>query len=187
MSSTGPIYCTNHSNTETLLRCNKCGKPYCIRCLERTPVGYRCRECLSVQRAGYYTVTPVDYAVAMIAGMLISIIGGGIASLLGGIFFIASIFYAPFAGGIIAEVIRWPIQRRRGRYLWLVGCASLVLGGLIGAGFLPLTAFLFSGRGADLGTLLLALPVLGIRAIFNIGFLIYIVLGVGTVYARLRN
>ena len=187
MSSTGPLYCTNHPNTETLLRCNKCGRPFCIRCLERMPVGYRCKECLSVQRAGYYTATPVDYVVALIAGTLVSIVGGGIASLLGGFFFLAAIFYAPFAGGIIAEVIRWPIQKRRGRYLWLVGCLSVVVGGLIGAGFLPLIGFLFSGRVADLGALLLALPLLGIRAILNIGFLIYMVLGVGTVYARLRN
>ena len=185
--STAPIFCTNHPNTETLLRCNKCGRPFCIRCLERTPVGYRCKECLSVQRAGYYTATPLDYAVGAVAGTLGSIVGGGIAAALGGFFFIAAIFYAPFAGGIIAEVIRWPIQKRRGRYLWLVGCASVIVGGLIGAEFLPLIAFVFSGRGVDLATLLLALPVLGIRAIFNIGFLIYIVLAVGTVYARLRN
>ena len=185
--SSGPIYCTNHPNTETLLRCNKCGRPFCIRCLARTPVGYRCRECLNIQRAGYYTATPVDYTVAAIVGTLVSIVGGGIASVLGGFFFILAIFYAPFAGGIIAEAIRWPIQKRRGRYLWLAGCIGFVIGGLIGAEFLPLAAFLFSGRGADLGALLLALPVLGIRAILNIGFLIYMVLGVGTVYARLRN
>jgi hypothetical protein len=184
--STAPIYCTNHPNTETLLRCNKCGRPFCIRCLERTPVGYRCKECLSNQRAGYYTATSADYAVAVVVGTIVSMVGGGIAAVIGG-FFLIAIFYAPFAGGIIAEIIRWSIQKRRGHYVWLVACASVVLGGLIGAGFFPLGAILFSGRGADLLGLLLALPVIAIRAIFNIGFLIYIVLAVGTVYARLRT
>ncbi len=186
MSAT-PIYCANHPKTETLLRCNKCGRPFCVKCLERTPVGYRCRECLSNQRAGYYTATPSDYAIAALAGTLASIAGGAIAALIGGIFFLAAIFYAPFAGDIIAQVIRLPIQKRRGRYLWLVGCASLIVGGLIGVAFLPLVAFLMSGRGVDLIGLLFALPLLAFRAALNLGFLIYIVLAVGTVYARLRN
>jgi len=185
--SAAPIHCTNHPKTETLLRCNKCGKPYCIKCLERTPVGFRCKECLGIQRAGYYTATPVDYAVAAVVGTLASIVGGGIAAAIGGFFFLFAIFYAPFAGGIIAEAIRLPIQKRRGRYLWLVGCATVIVGGLIGAGFLPLVAFMFSGRGGGLLGLLLALPVIAVRAVFNIGFLIYVVLAVGTVYARLRN
>ena len=185
--SSAPIYCTNHPKTETLLRCNKCGRPFCLRCLERTPVGYRCRECLSNQRAGYYTATPIDYAVAALVGTLASMVGGGIAALIGGFFFLAAIFYAPFAGGIIAELIRLPIQKRRGRYLWLIGCVSLVVGGLIGVAFLPLVSILISGRGVDLIGLLFALPLLAFRAAFNLGFLIYIVLAVGTVYARLRN
>ncbi len=184
MSST-PIYCTNHPNTETLLRCNKCGRPFCIRCLERTPVGYRCKECLNVQRAGYYTATPVDYAVAAVVGTIASVVGGAIAAVIGGFFFLAAIFYAPFAGGIIAELIRLPIQKRRGRYLWLIGCVSVIVGGLIGAGFLPLLAVL--SRGIDLIDLVLALPIVAVRAVFNIGFLIYVVLAVGTVYARLRS
>lgn len=64
MSTDAPVFCVNHPQTETLLRCNKCGKPVCIKCVERTPVGYRCKECLNIQQAGYYTATPFDYAVA---------------------------------------------------------------------------------------------------------------------------
>ncbi len=180
-----PLYCTNHPQTETLLRCNKCGRPFCIKCLERTPVGYRCKECLSIQRAGYYTATPVDYVIVALVGVVASVIGGAIAALLGGIFLLLSIFYAPFAGGIISEAVHWSIQRRRGRYVWLVACASVVVGGLIGAGFFPLVALL--GRGLGLLGVLLSLPVVAVAAVFNLGFLIYIVLAVGTVYARLRN
>jgi hypothetical protein len=61
----------------------------------------------------------------------------------------------------------------------------VIVGGLIGAGFLPLVAIL--GRGIGLFDLMLALPLLAVRAVFNLGFLIYIVLAVGTVYARLRS
>ena len=61
MSTDAPVFCVNHPKTETLLRCNKCGKPVCIKCVVRTPVGYRCKECLNIQHAGYYTATPMDY------------------------------------------------------------------------------------------------------------------------------
>lgn len=180
MAST-PVYCTNHPNTETLLRCYRCGKPICVKCVRRTPVGLICKECLSNQQAGYYTATPVDYAVAAIAGILASIPGGAIAGLIG--FFLFEIFYAPFAGGIIAEVIRYAIRKHRGRYIWLVACATVVIGGIIGAGLVPLFSIL--GRAGPLFAMR-ALPALAMGAVFNIGFLIYLVLALGTVYTRLR-
>ncbi len=184
MTTDTPLYCTNHPKTETLLRCNKCGRPFCTKCLERTPVGYRCKECLTNQRIGYYTATPVDYVLAGIIGFVASIIGGAIASVVGGFFFLFALFYAPIAGGAIAEVIRFAIQRRRGRYIALLAAAMLVLGGIIGAGAFPLFAALFSG---NLRFILFALPTLVTRSLFNIGVLIYIALGASTVYARLRS
>ena len=179
MATDAPVFCVNHPKTETLLRCNKCGKPVCIKCVVRTPVGYRCKECLNIQRAGYYTATPMDYTIAGIVGTIASIIGGGIAAALGGLFWFFAIFYAPAAGGIIAEIIRWAIQKRRGRYLWLVGCATLVIGGFIGAGAFPILAAI----GARRPEFLLFAP----GAFLNLGVLIFVVLGASTVYARLRN
>ena len=184
--SSGPMYCTNHPKTETLLRCNRCGKPYCVHCLERTPVGYRCKECLSIQQSGYYTASAIDYGIAAVVGAVASAVAGGIATIFGGgIFFLLIIFYAPFAGGIIAEAIRWSIQNRRGHYTWLAACGGVIVGGLAGASFFPILGILFGGRGDLLG-LLVFLPVLVVRSVVNFGFLIYIVLAVGTVYARLR-
>lgn len=181
MSSSAPIYCVNHPSTETLLRCYRCGKPICVKCVTRTPVGLICKECLSNQQAGFYTATSADYAIAAVVGFVVSIIGGAIAGLIG--FFLFEIFYAPFAGGIIAEAIRFSIQRHRGRYIWMVACAMVMVGGVIGATFFPLFGVLAS---ANLVRALLLLPGLAVRSLFNIGFLIYVVLAVGTVYARLR-
>ena len=178
MSTDAPVFCVNHPKTETLLRCNKCGKPVCIKCVVRTPVGYRCKECMNIQQAGYYNATPVDYAIVAMVGTIASIIAGGIAAALGSWWFFA-IFYAPAAGGIIAGIIRWTIQKRRGKYIWLVACATLVIGGFVGAGGLPLFSVLMAGYGRfALGSMF--------GAIFNLGFWIYIVLAVSTVYARLR-
>lgn len=174
-------YCVNHPQTETLLRCNKCGKPVCIKCVERTPVGYRCRECLGVQRQGYYNATTIDYFVASIVGMILSAIGGLVMGFIGG-FWLIAIFAGPIGGGIIAEGIRAVTQRHRGRYLWLIACATIVIGGffgLVGLAWLPLLATLMRGN----------LPLLsrfGLGLLFNLGFWIYLALAVSTAYARLR-
>jgi MFS family permease len=183
MATDAPVYCVNHPRTETLLRCNKCGRPVCIKCVQLTAVGYRCKQCLNIQQAGYYTAASVDYAIAAMVGLITSIVGGAIAAAIGGFWFFA-IFYAPVVGGIIAEIIRRVIQKRRGRYIWLVACGAVIVGGFIGAGLLPLIAALGTGRA---GLLLLAVPAGMLSAVFNIGLWIYLVLAVGTVYARLRS
>lgn len=185
--ASAPVYCKNHPARETLLRCNRCNDPYCVHCLVRTPVGYRCKTCLNVQQAGYYTATVFDYAIAGTVGLLASIIGGAIAAAIGGLFFLFQIFYAPAAGGAISEIIWRSVNKRRGRFIWLVSCASFLLGSTIGAALFRLVPLLFTARGGlSVLPALLALPVYGIGAFFNIGYLIYIALAIGTVYARLR-
>jgi hypothetical protein len=185
MSST-TTYCINHPKTETLLRCIKCGNPVCLKCVIRTPVGFRCKQCTNVQFAGYYNATSLDHIIVAIVGTIASVIAGGIATLIGGIFWFFVIFYAPAVGGVIAEIIRRSIQKRRGKYIWLVACGSVVLGGLIAVGALPLLAILtvafnqprMLGSIASSGIL---------RAFFNLGVWIYIVMAVGTVYVRLKS
>ncbi|MBI4787997.1 MAG: hypothetical protein HY782_13245 [Chloroflexi bacterium] len=173
-STTTTVYCTNHPNTETLLRCYRCGRPMCLRCLTRTPVGMICKECLGTQRAGYYNATPLDYALAAIVGFILSFIGGLIAALLGGLWFFA-IFYAPLAGGIIAEGVRFVVRRHRGRYIALIACAMVVIGGFINIGGPTILLALLTGQFG-----------FATRGLLNIGFWIYLVLATGTVYARLR-
>jgi hypothetical protein len=185
MSADAPMFCVNHPKTETLLRCNKCGRPFCIKCLQRTPVGYRCKECLNVQQAGYYTATPVDYAIVAVVGTIVSSVGAAIALFLGGIFIFLTLFYGPAAGGAIAEVIRWAIQRRRAKYIWLVACATVIVGAFLVVGALPLLILLMSFASPNLGR---GLGVAGLfGGFFNIGLWIYLVLAVSTVYARLRS
>ena len=174
-------YCINHPQTETLLRCNKCGRPVCIKCVERTPVGYRCKECLGQQRQGYYNATALDYALAALVGIVLSIIGGMVMGFIGG-FWIIAIFAGPIGGGIVAEGIRAAVQRHRGRYLWMIACAALIVGsflGLLGLTWLPLLAALLTGQLGLLGRF-------GGAFLLNLGFWVYLALAVSTVYARLR-
>lgn len=165
-------FCTNHPETETLLRCNKCGRPMCMKCVQRTPVGYRCKECLGQQRAGYYTATTLDYIIASIIATVLGAIGGFGMSLIG--FWLIAIFVGPIAGGIVSEAIRRVISKRRGRYLAPVSCVAFVIGALVIL-FAPYLPVALAGR-----------PELVVRAIANIGFWIFLALAVSTLYARLR-
>lgn len=169
-------FCVNHPQTETYLRCNKCGKPVCMKCVQRTPVGYRCNECLGLQRAGYYTATILDYVIACV----IAVVLGGISAFamrlvnLGFFSIIIAIFVGPIAGGIISEAIRRIISKRRGRYLALVTCIALVLGALL-VSFAPALPSLLAGRAEIL-----------VRLFLNIGFWVFLAVAASTVYARLR-
>ncbi len=124
----GVLYCVNHPNVETMLRCNRCGQPVCTRCVVQTPVGYRCRQCVGQQQATFYSGGVVDYVLGGIIGLVL----GGVASFfvtLAGLWFIALIL-GPTIGVGIAEAVRFAVRRRRSRYLWVVVAAGMVLGSL---------------------------------------------------------
>jgi len=127
MSDTEPIlYCANHPNTETTLRCSRCEKPICAKCAVLTPTGYRCKECVRGQQKVFNTALWYDYLSAFIVGSLLSYLGSRIVPALG--FF--TIFIAPIAGVIIAEVIRFLIRRRRSKQLFQLTAAATALGSL---------------------------------------------------------
>lgn len=124
----GALYCANHPSVETVLGCNRCGKPICTRCAVQTPVGYRCRECVGQQQATFYSGGAADYLI----GGAIAVVLGGIAAYimtLLGAWFIALIL-GPAVGIGIAEAVRLAVRRRRSRYLWLVVGGGIVVGAL---------------------------------------------------------
>src|SRR3954465_11602507 len=74
----GPWPCPTDSNVETYLRCGRCEKPICPRCLIQTPVGARCRDCAQLRKLPMFQVGPVDYLRGA-GGGLAAAIGGGLA------------------------------------------------------------------------------------------------------------
>jgi hypothetical protein len=121
------MVCYRHPNRETSLRCYTCNKPICTECAVKTPVGYSCPDCLRDLRKGYYTATAVDYVVAFLVTLPLSIVAAYLVGFLG--FFV--FFVAPVVGSLIGRIAFWAVRRRRGRYLsYLVG-ATVVLGALI--------------------------------------------------------
>ncbi len=169
------LYCANHPTVETLLRCNKCGKPICQRCGVRTPVGIRCRACAQLRRPPSYVVGPGHLLIAIVVALPVSLVAGLIMQQVG--YFLA-FFVGAAAGGLIAEVVYRTTGGKRGAALayLVVGCivVGAVASGLLEMVFLtdvPLSVFL-DGRS-----------LLALLQRFNV---IYVILAGGAALARLR-
>ena len=131
----GILYCANHPNRETSLRCNRCNKPICSSCANRTPVGYRCPECIREHEDKFFSATVLDYVVVVIVALPLSLIAGWIATFLG----IFSIFLGAAAGSLIGRLAFRAAGRRRGRWMPQLIGVIVVIGAVI-------AWFIFSGR-----------------------------------------
>jgi len=164
------LYCANHPNVETLLRCNKCDKPICMKCAVRTSVGFRCRECINAQQAIYYNAesfdNPIAFAVGLLTALFATPIVGFVLRFSGFFGIILAFVIGSAAGGILAQIIRWAVGRRRGRYLRFFAIAGVVLGVLGGSVLAPIFGLSFP--------------------LFNIPVLIFTFLAAGTAYQILR-
>lgn len=164
------LYCANHPDTETLLRCNRCGKPICLKCAVLTDVGYRCKECIRGVQASYFNAIPTDNVVAFAVALLVAAIASPIAGFVFGrlafgfLGIILAFMIGSGAGGVLAQIIRSSVGRRRGRYLRYFALAGIILGVLL---------------GGVIG-LFFAIPV------FNLSTLIFTVLSSATAYQILR-
>jgi hypothetical protein len=166
--TTGTFYCYNHPTRETSLRCNNCDRYICAQCAVRTPTGYRCKECVRGQQKVFDTAEWYDYALGFVVAAVLSGVAAFLVTLIGGIgllgwFLIAA--GAPAAAVVIAEGVRLVTGRRRSRPLFITVIAGVVLGAL------PVILFQ-----------LMTLNIFGI--VFQI---IYLVIAIPTVYARLSG
>ena len=154
-----PLFCVNHPNVETTLRCNRCGDPICVRCAIRTPVGYRCPRCVREQQAAFYTGTALDYPIAALIALPLAATGAYFISFVG---FFFAFFLSPVAGAIVSEAVWYGVRRRRTRHLWLVVGISIIVATLLVALY---QAGLFAGYPLVLGRLLrLDLGIYGVMA-----------------------
>jgi hypothetical protein len=122
------LYCTVHPNVETTLRCNRCGRPMCTRCAVKTPVGYRCRECVRAQQDKFFDAQMLDYLIAAGVSLVFSFFAAALLARIG--FFLIAFFLAPAAGGVIGTVVWRMTGKRRGRYTAIVVGTGVVAGAL---------------------------------------------------------
>jgi hypothetical protein len=137
---TEKMYCYNHPQRETVLRCNRCERPMCTSCAVLTPTGYRCKECVRGQQKVFETARWWDYPLAVLVAGVLGVVGSLVSNMLG--FFI--LFLAPVAGMIIAEAVRLVTRRRRGKWLPLAAAGAALVGSLFSPVYLAIFTFLAS-------------------------------------------
>ena len=169
MTESTTLYCYIHPNRETALRCNNCGRPICASCAVRTPIGYRCRECVKGQQKTFDTSEWYDYLTGFLVAAILSTVASFLVTLIGRIGFFGWFLIAagaPTAGIAIAEGVRLVTQRRRSRALFTTMAAAVVVG---------------------------ALPIILFQLVFTQNFfgilfqIIYLVIAVPVVYSRLSG
>ena len=133
MTESTTLYCYVHPNRETSLRCNNCGRPICASCAVRTPIGYRCRECVKGQQKTFDTSEWYDYLTGSVIAAILSTIASILVTFIGGIGFFGWFLIAagaPTAAVAIAEGVRLVTQRRRSRALFMTVATAVVVGAL---------------------------------------------------------
>jgi hypothetical protein len=154
--------CYRHPETETGLRCNRCNKFICPKCAVRSPVGFRCPDCIREMEDKYYTGGNTDYIIAAVIAFPLSLLVAALSFYLlrsvGFFQLLIAFFLFPAVAGFIAEAVRWGVGKRRSRYLRhvVVGClvaatlpfiiVGLLTFGIFGA-IMP-AMFIFLGSGA---------------------------------------
>ena len=164
-----PLFCYNHPNRETMLRCNSCERPICLECAVKVPTGYRCKECVRGQQKVFETATTLDYPVSILIAGGLSYLGSLLAGILG--FF--TIFIAPLAGMLIAEAVRAATRKRRAPLLFKLTAAAAAVGALPNLVLLLAGMLLSGGLGGGLLSL--------------IWYSVYAVLVTGSVFTRLSG
>jgi hypothetical protein len=125
----GNTYCQVHTDRETGLRCNNCGRLMCAQCAVSTPVGYRCEQCVRQREAGFFNADTTYYVKLVAVTTVLGAVGAFVANLIG--FFLFVFFIAAFAGGIISEAAMRVTKGQRGRYTAQAAAAGVVAGAVI--------------------------------------------------------
>ncbi len=168
--------CSYHPGVETDLRCGKCDKPICPRCLVETPVGARCPDCARSPKLPTFRLSRRYYLMAVGAALGMAIVSGAAWGAIEWVvpFFSLNLLLAPGAGYVIGDVTSLATNRKRGTGLAIIGGSAVVISYLVSLWF---TAFLsgvsFSG----------ALPSTPVNIIYHI---IALVLGIFVAVTRLR-
>lgn len=145
------VYCPNHPDTKTNLRCSRCDKPVCPQCMIHSPVGIRCKDCGQGVRLPVYDVSVAYMGRAIAASVLIGAASGLVYAILRATLFgLLSIASLAGIGYLIAEGISLATNHKRGRNLQYVAAGGMVVT-LVVTSFLSGFIDLFDLVGAGIG------------------------------------
>jgi hypothetical protein len=118
------IYCVRHPRRQTAVRCGKCERPICVRCMVQTPVGMRCRECAQLRKLPQYNVESGILLRSVPAGLAVST---GLWYLIGFIPFVG-FWFGILVGLAIGEVMSRLAKRRSNIVLEAFAVVNAVAG-----------------------------------------------------------
>jgi hypothetical protein len=152
--STPTVYCSNHPQTETALRCNNCEKPICAKCAVQTPTGYRCPECVRGQQKAFETAEWQDYPAIFLIVLGLSFVGSIVIYIIGnlGWFGFITLLVSPSIAGLLSEIGRRIVRNRRSKKLFQAAAAAALIGSL------PLLLFTLIRLLGGFGSLFAILP-----------------------------
>lgn len=130
--------CATHPEVETNLKCGRCGRYICPKCLVQTPVGMRCSDCAGIRRLPTFEVSLRQYLIACGVGLGVAAVAGIALALIFNLFSYL-VFYlvlAAAAGYGVGEAISRSVNRKRGPILQAIAGGSMALSFAIGYPFL---------------------------------------------------
>jgi hypothetical protein len=122
------VTCVNHPKQETSVRCGKCGKPICTRCMVSTPVGMRCRDCAQLRRLPQFEVGPNLLLRAVPAGLGTSLLAWYLVSYIPFFRFFLGILVGLAVGEVMSR-----LARRRSNVVLEAGAVLVIVIGFFGA------------------------------------------------------
>lgn len=145
---TNQTYCLRHPDTESNLRCGRCGDLICPRCLVTSPVGSRCPSCARIGRPAILDTSSSEFSRAILAGVGAALIGAfglaiavrvlveipGVSSTIG--IFIAAAGIAGI-GYAIGESVKYASGKKLDKRLKYVAAGGVFLAWVATAAFLP--------------------------------------------------
>ncbi len=125
--------CAAHPRVETNLRCGKCGKPICPKCMVQTVIGARCPECARLYKLPTYRVSTLFYLRSVGTALGMALVSGVIWGLVNIFvpFFFLNLLIGAGVGYAIGEVVGLAVNRKRGRGLAAVAGAGVVISYLV--------------------------------------------------------
>ena len=133
MTENDSMRCATHPEIETNLRCGRCGKPICPKCLVQTPVGARCPDCAKLYKLPTYRVPTRYYLRAIGTALGMAIVCGIVWGVINGFvsFFYLNLILAAGAGYAIGNVVSLSVNRKRSRGLATIAGMAVVISYLV--------------------------------------------------------
>jgi hypothetical protein len=119
--------CSYHPDVETALKCGKCGKPICPKCMVETPVGARCPDCAKTTKLPTFQLSARHYLIAAGTALGLAIAVGFIWGMLRSFlpFIFLDLLLAAGVGFVIGELVGRAVNRKRGKWLALIGALAI--------------------------------------------------------------